>query len=558
MTTSEPEAIVAHAALPEPLGGLVLETVRRARLWKGERADVAGELVAQFRDGLDRGATPADLAAAFGPVAPAAKLIRRAKRRARPLAWRLTREAARVAAAGTALLLVLYAILAIRFFTGSPVFSRDYLAELNQSALAVPSAERAWPLYRSALLSIGALPDDLDLSARPGSEAWAAAADFVAAHAGALAKAREAAARPGLGFVVGYGIAEEDSDLWPEQPVAEPAGLDDRGLMFVLLPQLHELRVMGRMLAVEAMAAADRGDAATSAADVEAMLGIAEHTAETPALIGDLVVMGQITVAARTMGAILGRRPDLLSEAQLRNLAHRFSSLRGGGRLAVRFDSEVIFFQDFLQRLYTDDGQGDGRITATGLRAMRAMTGSGDATPAGPLAPAYCALQAGRRDMAAEYERLMAMVEAERAKPLWQQDLSLLDREVEAMNGSLLQRARYLPILLLMPALDKASRKGELATMERDAALVAIALEQCRRRAGAYPAALDALVPDFLPAVPPDRFDGRPLRYRLGEDRSPLLYSVGPDREDAGGDAARDNVFWPLAQPSSALRGPPR
>jgi hypothetical protein len=42
------------------------------------------------------------------------------------------------------------------------------------------------------------------------------------------------------------------------------------------------------------------------------------------------------------------------------------------------------------------------------------------------------------------------------------------------------------------------------------------------------------LVPTMLPALPIDRFDGQPLRYRIGED-GPMVYSVGSDREDDGG-----------------------
>ena len=68
---------------------------------------------------------------------------------------------------------------------------------------------------------------------------------------------------------------------------------------------------------------------------------------------------------------------------------------------------------------------------------------------------------------------------------------------------------------------------------------VAIGLELYRRRAGFWPASLEALVPDLLPTVPPDRFDGNALRYRLVDGR-PLIYSIGSDRDDDGGRAPRD------------------
>ena len=45
---------------------------------------------------------------------------------------------------------------------------------------------------------------------------------------------------------------------------------------------------------------------------------------------------------------------------------------------------------------------------------------------------------------------------------------------------------------------------------------------------------LDALVPDLLPAVPPDRLDGQPLRYAL-RDGKPVVYSIGMDHDDDRG-----------------------
>ena len=83
-------------------------------------------------------------------------------------------------------------------------------------------------------------------------------------------------------------------------------------------------------------------------------------------------------------------------------------------------------------------------------------------------------------------------------------------------------------------ALVTVGVNSEQVALERDALLVAIALELYRRRTGSWPVDLEALVPDLMPAVPVDRFDGRPLRYRVIDGR-PLVYSVGADRDDDGG-----------------------
>ncbi len=49
------------------------------------------------------------------------------------------------------------------------------------------------------------------------------------------------------------------------------------------------------------------------------------------------------------------------------------------------------------------------------------------------------------------------------------------------------------------------------------------------------PERLEVLVPDYLPAVPLDPFDGRPLRY---SPRKRILYSVGSDLVDVSGSSA--------------------
>ncbi len=66
--------------------------------------------------------------------------------------------------------------------------------------------------------------------------------------------------------------------------------------------------------------------------------------------------------------------------------------------------------------------------------------------------------------------------------------------------------------------------------------VTAIALKRYQLRHGKYPLDLNALVPELLPKVPVDFMDGKPLRYKPAPDGNFLLYSVGEDGEDNGGD----------------------
>jgi hypothetical protein len=66
--------------------------------------------------------------------------------------------------------------------------------------------------------------------------------------------------------------------------------------------------------------------------------------------------------------------------------------------------------------------------------------------------------------------------------------------------------------------------------------VTALALKRYQLVHDAYPADLNKLVPQFLPAVPLDPVDGQPLRYHLNSDGTFLLYSIGEDGNDDGGD----------------------
>lgn len=81
---------------------------------------------------------------------------------------------------------------------------------------------------------------------------------------------------------------------------------------------------------------------------------------------------------------------------------------------------------------------------------------------------------------------------------------------------------------------------GKAMRMETDRSMTicAIALKRYSLRHGRLPASLDALVPEFVSAVPVDWMDGKPLRYRLNADGSFLLYSVGENLMDDCGDTS--------------------
>jgi len=102
-----------------------------------------------------------------------------------------------------------------------------------------------------------------------------------------------------------------------------------------------------------------------------------------------------------------------------------------------------------------------------------------------------------------------------------------LAKEFKVMLGTVMQTVQDIMIS------DCGSR------LEADAVVYRLALEIYRQSTGDYPTRFDDLVPELLPTLPLDPFDGQPLRYeRAGPGYR--FYSIGPDLIDSRGGKARD------------------
>lgn len=73
------------------------------------------------------------------------------------------------------------------------------------------------------------------------------------------------------------------------------------------------------------------------------------------------------------------------------------------------------------------------------------------------------------------------------------------------------------------------------AEVDKRVVVTAIALKRYQLKYGKYPADLNALVPEFLSTILLDPVDGKPLRYRPNADGTFILYSIGLNGIDDGG-----------------------
>jgi hypothetical protein len=78
--------------------------------------------------------------------------------------------------------------------------------------------------------------------------------------------------------------------------------------------------------------------------------------------------------------------------------------------------------------------------------------------------------------------------------------------------------------------------------------VIAIALKRYQLKHGQFPETLEDLTPEFLPAELLDPMSGKPFHYHREGAGDFLLYSVGNDGVDDGGDATNatggKSLYW--------------
>jgi hypothetical protein len=542
-------ARLAAAKLPDRAAALIRRVVGRTRLWRHEKDAVADELIAHFADGLEAGAAAEELVSGFGGEAEAARLIRRAKIRNRPLIW----QGYRVLCWGVAALVVFYVGLAGVFYSGSPFLATDYVARLNEPIEKVPANQRAWPLYRQAIL--GLWPDGLAgpertridqlMPEKPRADLTAGLAQWLTSHAQALELVRQASLLPSMGFLLGPGGSAYDPELWPQRPAASAATTQpsEQPLIAILLPHLSEVRELARLIDADARLAQQQKDSPRLVRDIHTMLGMS-HQITGGTLIESLVGVGISNLALQRIEAVLETSREQLSNGDLTELAHLLSGPTVTADL-VGMETERMLFADVLQRTYTDDGAGDGRLTPEGVRFLASVStissegGIEGYMPDGgvlevSIGPAAMMVMASRREVQTAYDQFMDASEAQLRRPAREADWRTVNSLLEQWHASTLAKTRYLPLALMSPTMQRLSTRGERYLGRRDGVLIGIGLELYRRQHGAYPKTLAELSPAVLPQVPVDRITGGPLRYTVLEGQ-PMIYSVGADRDDDGG-----------------------
>lgn len=138
------EKHLAQSSLNASEAALVRRVVACARLWPRECEDVVAELIAHFEDGHEAGVPARELAAMFGDVTATGSMIARAKRRQRPIAWKVSRRAGAALAGVAAVALAIYIGSAASLYLGRPAYAVS--GELPDASVSAKRAKKYWAL----------------------------------------------------------------------------------------------------------------------------------------------------------------------------------------------------------------------------------------------------------------------------------------------------------------------------------------------------------------------------------------------------------------------------
>ncbi|MBN2137728.1 MAG: hypothetical protein JW720_07970 [Sedimentisphaerales bacterium] len=547
--------------LPPSATIFIERVVKKMRYRRSIRRDVRAELTAHFQDGLkecsdnnQREQAAIDMIADFGDIKLLALLLRRAKRRCRPL-WR-TAVARTFQTIGILLLfLILYAIW---FSAGSPTIEIDYTAILNNmNHPQLLEEDNAWPYYQKAI----------DLFVKPHSDELTV---FAYGHAKETNYRSADLTDEQLEGIQKW--ISNNEDAWNQfkqasaksycyrQYMYDP-NTDQKWLLSILLPHLGDLRDIAKLGIWRSRIDAENRQLGKALENCLTVAAVGPHWQNKGILIEQLVGLSINRLAAEQIMQIL-QEPNVpidLLEATQRKLERIYPA----GYPLTNIEGERLMFLDTVQHLFTKGGIGGGHLipgkwvsfSDTYLDSIEGQ----DKTVMMPFFAAQSMIHA-RRD---ETLAIANKTYDQQAKWTRMTPYARHKAKTPSIDEVILSHSRHRFFLLydLMPAFGRAAELAYQGKATHQATIAILALKRWKIQKNRYPGTLDELVSaGLLQNLPMDPYSDKPLVYKTTADGF-LLYSVGPNFEDDGGQQGKtekgifknwrkngDTVFWPIPQ----------
>ena len=344
--------------LPPVAGEYIEAIIRKMRYRRKVRQEVKDELTGHFVDALkdcrtdeERQAKAEQLIDEFGDARLLATLIRRGKKRCRPL-WR-TLVARSFQAVGLAVLLLIVYI--AWFFSGKPNVMIDYVAQMNRAVRpvaddnlnAAPFYQRAAELFEEPYEKFRKEHPDLLLMSydKATGQQKQALTEWIADNEEVLELVAAGAAEP-------Y--------YWQEYKGEQ--------LISIPLPNLNAFKNMARTLCWRAWLRAEQGLYEDALEDLKTCYHFGKHLKGDKSLIEQLVGMAIEALTSRTLREMLSKHE--FDRQTLAALEEDWDELILQEDFAVSIKVEKFFMFDEIQRCFTDSRIGDGHLYLKRVAAL--------------------------------------------------------------------------------------------------------------------------------------------------------------------------------------------
>ena len=478
----------------------------------------------------------------FGDPKLLAVLMRRAKKRCRPL-WRTIVARTFQALAAMIILLILYIAW---FFTGKPVITTNYIAELNKIVRpAADDSTNAYPLYNKAIKALVDVNDSKELLRIHFYDANDEQKKLIRQW---LAKNEEPLALVTKGSKLPY--------CWQRYESKDP----EQNMMSVLLPDLAPSRNIAYALCWRAWLNSQSNDFNSAFQDIETCYRLGRHyKGEKTLLVEQLVGMAIKGLALRTSRQVLDTCK--IESGALAGFQQRLQTIIDGDNFKPDFSLEKLCAYDEIQRCFTDSRFGPSHIYPK--RMIGFYESSNENPKHDPMVDMILVLKYSpdvlfsptKAETIASTDAFYKRFDEISSKTPARLKAEGIDPDSE--TGRIVNNNIFLKILV--PALARVNMIGWRNKIDAESTPLIIAIIRYKQDTGAFPESLDKLVEKgYIKHVPVDPFSDKPLAYRK-TDNSFLLYSWGENLKDDDGQVTRDKkgkiiqwtpegdwVLWPV------------
>ena len=537
--------------LPAGAVEFIKRVLKKMRYRREVRQDVQVELTAHFEDELkdcttdeQRQQKAQQLIADFGEVKLLAVLLRRAKKRCRPL-WRkvLVRS---FQALG---IIVLYFLLcSIPLFIGKPTISINYVDWLNELVQSGrDEQDNARPYYEKAFELYVEMPQWLNKDRAKWPTDFNVVklnllSDWLEDNQEAIDALRKGSRCPNC-----WSEYQSDETELSKAPLA--TFLMVSAIVANAMEILPNYRRLAFALQWQIRYEANNGDIDTALSDSIALTKFGGHLQGHGLLIEQLVGVAIEGLAHNAIFMLLDRI-DVPADV-LKSTQEELDKQLGRHEPVISWEAEKVFWYDTIQRTFTDDGKGGGRMLVRGLAYV--VTDDWKENLWRYVSFSF----PDRKEMVAKIDRYFGRFDELLDETPW----DLHDVDIEDQGPNEVQITPFM-LSLLGPAHRGVSQIAWRMKTGKEALLTVLAVMRYEKEKGQYPASLDELVEaGYLKKLPMDPYSDGPLVYRR-TDSGFLLYSFGINLTDDGGKLGlgsrgtprmwADNgdwVFWPVPKP---------